>query len=115
MSRNVSRAASESTRKSRRRNSILLSIAAAAVIILLLAFEQIALLYLIATLGVAALLTVVAFADLHGVRQTVAASAAPTPADDAAAIADRTAATRPTPATSFGSTAPRRPKRRQRR
>jgi hypothetical protein len=114
MSRNVSRAATESTRKSRRRNSILLCIVAVAVIVLLLAFEQIALLYLIATLGVAALLTVVAFADLHGARQTVAASVAPTPADDAAAIADRTAAS-PTPATSFGSTAPRRPKRRQRR
>jgi hypothetical protein len=114
MSRNLSRAAAEGTRKKRRRNSVLLSIAAVVVIIVLLAFEQIALLYLLATLGVAALLTVVAFADLHGAQQVPASASAPVPADDAAAIADRTAA-RPTPTASYGSNVPRRPKRRQRR
>jgi hypothetical protein len=112
MSRNLSRATADGARKKRRRNSILLSIAVVAAIIVLLALEQVALLYLLATLGVAALLSIVAFADLHGAQQQVAASA-PAPADDAAAIADRTA--RATPATSFGSNAPRRAKRRQRK
>lgn len=115
MSRNYSRAAAEGTRKRRRRNSILLSVAAVAVIVILLALEQVALLYLIATLGVAALLFVVAFADLHGAPQTAAAATGPAPADDSAAIADRVA--RPTPAAgSYATNAPRsRPKRRQRR
>jgi hypothetical protein len=114
MSRNLSRAAADSTRKRRRRNSILVSIAAVGVIVVLLALEQIALLYLLATLGVAALLTIVAFADLHGVPQPqqVAASV-PVPAADSAAIADRTA--KQTPAVSLRSNAPRRAKRRQRR
>ncbi|MDT7809806.1 MAG: hypothetical protein QOJ70_3619 [Acidobacteriota bacterium] len=114
MSRNYSRAAAEGTRKRRRRNSILLSAAAVIVIVVLLALEQVALLYLIATLGVAALLFVVAFADLHGTPQTAAAATGPAPADDSAAIADRVA--RPTPAAgSFTTNAPRRAKRRQRR
>jgi hypothetical protein len=88
MSRNVSRAAAEGVRKRRRRNSILVSVAAIAVIVLLLALEQVALLYLLATLGVAVLLIVVAFADLHGAPQQEVAAVAPAPADDAAAIAD---------------------------
>jgi hypothetical protein len=113
MSRNLSRATADGARKKRRRNSILLSIAVVAAIIVLLALEQVALLYLLATLGVAALLSIVAFADLHGAQQQQVAASAPAPADDAAAIADRTA--RATPATSFGSNAPRRAKRRQRK
>jgi hypothetical protein len=113
MSRNLSRAAADSTRKRRRRNSVLVSIAAVAVIVILLALEQVALLYLLATLGVAALLTIVAFADLHGAQQQQVAASMPAPADDAAAIADGTA--RATPAASLRSNAPRRAKRRQRR
>ena len=118
MSRNYSRAA-ESTRKRRRRNSILFSAAAVAVIIVLLALEQVALLYLIATLGVAVLLLVVAFSDLHGAQQQSASALGAAPADDAAAIAD--GVTRATPAAAPGSlrpaaATPRRPaKRRQRR
>ncbi|HEX8721574.1 MAG TPA: hypothetical protein VF736_13145 [Pyrinomonadaceae bacterium] len=114
MSRNYSRAATEGARKKRRRNSLLLSAVAVAVIIALLATEQVALLYLIATLGVAVLLLVVAFSDLHGAQQTAAAAVAPVPADDAAAIGDRSGGPRVTTATLAGS-APRRPKRRQRR
>lgn len=114
MSRNYSRAAMEGARKKRRRNSILLSAVAVLIIVILLALEQVALLYLIATLGVAALLFVVAFADLHGAPQTVAAATGPAPNDDSAAIADRVV--RPTPAAgSFNTNAPRRAKRRQRR
>jgi uncharacterized membrane protein len=110
MSRNINRAATEKTRKSRRRNSILLSGAVIAAIVVLLLLEQVALLYLVATLGVAVLLIIVAFADLQG--------AAPEPAvalsgDDSAAIAD--GITKTTPATSFGSTRPRSAKRRPRR
>ena len=95
MSRNLSRAAAEGARRKRRRNSILVSVAAIAVIVVLLALEQVALLYLIATLGVAVLLIVVAFADLHGAQQ--AETAAPAPADDAAAIADGLVGTPPAP------------------
>jgi hypothetical protein len=50
----------------------------------------------LATLSVAALLTVVAFADLRGARQPVTA---PAPHDDSAAIADGKTA----PATTFGA------------
>lgn len=112
MSRNYSRAAADDLRKRRRRNSLLLSAAAVVAIIALLATEQVALLYLLATLGVSALLLVVAFADLHGAEQL----AVPAPADDAAAIADRSAERATSTANaSYGGTAPRRPKRRQRR
>jgi len=111
MSRNISRAAAEGTRRRRRRNSILLSVVAVAVIVVLLALEQVALLYLIATLGVAVLLVIVAFADLHGVQPDVAA---PAPADSAAGIADRTASPAAAAATSFAPTASR-PHRRKRR
>jgi hypothetical protein len=110
MSRNMTRAAADSVRKRRRRNSILWSIAAVAVIVVLLALEQVALLYLLATLGVAILLIIVAFANLHGAP---ADALQPLPADDSAAIADRTASS-PVATTSFGPAAPR-PHRRKRR
>lgn len=86
MSRNYSRAA-EGTRKKKRRNSILISAAVGAIIVGLLAWEQVALLYLLATVGVAVLLIIVAFADLHGAVPT-AAEARPATPDDSAAIAD---------------------------
>ena len=110
MSRNLTRAAAD-TRRRRRRNSILLSVVAVAVIVILLALEQVALLYLIATLGVAVLLIIVAFADLHGAPAEVAQ---PAPADSAAGIADRTARPAAAATTSFAPTAPR-PHRRKRR
>lgn len=86
MSRNYSRAA-EGSRKKRRRNSILISVVVGVIIVGLLAWEQVALLYLLATVGVAALLIIVAFADLHGATPT-AAEARPATPDDSAAIAD---------------------------
>ncbi len=86
MSRNAKRTtALRSRRKSRK--SIYISLVAVAVIIVLLWQEQVALLYVLATLSVAGLLTIVAFADLHGARQSPAGSA---PFDDSAAIADGT-------------------------
>ncbi len=56
-----------------------------AVIIALLYTEQIALLYVLATLGVTVLLIVVALADLGGARQPFTE---PRPADDSAALGD---------------------------
>ena len=115
MSRNHSRAA-EGSRKKKRRNSIFISAAVVAVIIGLLAWEQVALLYLLATVGVAVLLIIVAFADLHGASPTAAAAQPATP-DDAAAIADGLAqAAAPTAATPISRSSPRTAaKRRQRR
>ena len=116
MSRNYSRAAVDGVRKRRRRNSLLLSAVAVVVIVLLLVLEQVALLYLLCTLGVTGLLLVVAFSDLHGAQQP-ASALSPAPADDAAAIADGLTGTATARAatTTFGSAAPRRPKRRARR
>ena len=115
MSRNYSRAAADAVRKRRRRNSLLVSAVAVVAIIVLLVMEQVALLYLICTLGVVALLLVVAFSDLHGAKEP-ASALGPAPADDAAAIADGVTGTAPAAApTTFGSAAPRRPRRRPRR
>jgi hypothetical protein len=114
MSRNYSRAAADSVRKRRRRNSLLVSAAVVIVIVALLALEQVALLYLISTLGVAGLLLVVAFSDLHGAQQP-AAALGPAPADDAAAIADGVTGTAPAGAATLRTAAPRRPRRRPRR
>ena len=113
MSRNYSRAAADTERKRRRRNSLLISAAAMVIIVVLLATEQVALLYLIATLGVVGLLLVVAFADLRG-HDVAAAAVAPVPADDSAAIGDRSGGARVTTA-SYASNVPRRPKRRTKR
>jgi len=114
MSRNHSRAA-EGSRKKKRRNSIFISAAVVAVIIGLLAWEQVALLYLLATIGVAALLIIVAFADLHGETPTAAAAAPATP-DDSAAIADGLAQAAGLPRAAHATSRPRSTaKRRQRR
>ncbi|HZT60036.1 MAG TPA: hypothetical protein VFA21_15615 [Pyrinomonadaceae bacterium] len=111
MSRNMTRAAADGMRRKRRRNSILWSVAAVVVIIVLLALEQVALLYLLATLGVAVLLIIVAFADLHGAP---ADALQPVPADDSAAIADRSAQS-PVATTAFAPSVAPRPHRRKRR
>ena len=85
------------------RLSLILSLVAVVVVIALLWQEQIALLYVLATLSVAGLLGVVAIADLRGAQQ---GTAGPAPFDDSAAIADgRTAGA--SASKSFGSTTPR--------
>jgi hypothetical protein len=58
---------------------------AAAIIIGLIWTEQVALLYVLATLSVTALLLIVAFADLGGARGPLTS---PAPNDDAAAAGD---------------------------
>lgn len=80
-----------------RRWTILWVAAALAVIITLMVMEQIAVLYLLATISVTTLLAIVAWSDLGRARVP---SAEPAPFDDAAAIGDgRTPATSPNTAT----------------
>ncbi len=74
-------------RKRRRLLTLLWSALTAAIVIFLIYKEQIALLYILATVSVTALLVIVALADLHGVRRTLEP-----PLDDAAALADGTSA-----------------------
>jgi hypothetical protein len=69
--------------RSRRANTVLWVAALAAITIALIYFEQTAILYILATLGVTALLVVVAKADL---KSTEVAAQDPSPAVDAAAI-----------------------------
>jgi heme O synthase-like polyprenyltransferase len=70
--------------KRRRRMTFLWILVVSAVIITLLVLEQVAVLYVLATLSVTLLLIVVAWSDLEGRRAT----AQKTPFDDSAAIAD---------------------------
>ncbi|MGB9180256.1 MAG: hypothetical protein WCB68_13570 [Pyrinomonadaceae bacterium] len=71
-------------RRKRRRNTLIWIVALAALIIGLLYYEQTALLYVLATLGVTALLVVVALADLSGSHKV---TNEPLTVDDSAAIA----------------------------
>ena len=70
-------------RKRRRRITLIWIAVVTAIVIGLIYKEQIALLYILATVSVTVLLVIVAFADLHGARR-----ATEPPLDDAAAIAD---------------------------
>ncbi len=92
-------------RRKRRLATFLWASVLAALVIILLVTEQVAFLYVLATLSVAGLLIVVALADLGGARRAVTEVA---PLDDAAAIADGAA---PSSAT-FSSNTPRIAKRR---
>lgn len=78
------RLANNRSRKTSGRNRTLLWIIGVGLIVfLLIYFEQTAILYVLATLGVTALLLIVAFADLKGIPN---ADDMPKPVDDAAAI-----------------------------
>ncbi|HZH29939.1 MAG TPA: hypothetical protein VEY11_04190 [Pyrinomonadaceae bacterium] len=72
-------------RKNSRRTTFIWIAAASAILIALIWTEQVALLYVLATLSVTALLIIVAMADLGGARQTLTESA---PNDDSAGAAD---------------------------
>jgi hypothetical protein len=80
MSRRVNTSAG---RRSRRLNTFLWLGALAIITIALIYFEQTEILYILATLGVTALLAVVAMADLRGAEGM---TGEPLPADDSAAI-----------------------------
>lgn len=70
--------------KQRRRTALIWLLVLAAVIVALMIAEQIAILYVLATLGLTALLVVVALADLRGSQQQPATRLPP--GDDSAAI-----------------------------
>jgi hypothetical protein len=72
-------------RKSKRRTTFIWIAAATVIIVALIWTEQVALLYVLATLSVTALLMIVAMADLGGARRPVTE---PAPNDDSAAAAD---------------------------
>ncbi|HJR07086.1 MAG TPA: hypothetical protein VJ842_07510 [Pyrinomonadaceae bacterium] len=80
-------------KKGNRRMTLLWIAVAAAIIIALIWTEQVALLYVLATLSVTGLLLIVAFADLGGARQR--ALTEPAPNDDSAAAADGLGASSP--------------------
>ncbi len=111
MSRNVSRTGAGTRRRTSRRTLLLIGLAIVVVVVLLV-LEQVALLYVLATLGVAALLTVVAFADLGGAKRT---ETGPAPYDDAASIASGGISPDAGAAASFGPNAPRKVKGQPRR
>ena len=92
-------------RRKRRLSTFLWVSVLTAVVITLLVTEQVALLYVLATLSVAGLLIVVALADLGGARRAVTEVA---PLDDTAAVADGTA----TSSATFSLNTPRTAKRR---
>jgi hypothetical protein len=71
--------------KSGRRNTLIWIGVATLIVIGLIWKEQVALLYILATLSVTALLVVVAMADLQGARQL---QTSPAPHDDSAAAGD---------------------------
>ncbi|HEY9286085.1 MAG TPA: hypothetical protein VIP46_21725, partial [Pyrinomonadaceae bacterium] len=77
-------ASAAGARKGRGRKSLLISAAVVVAVIALIWTEQVALLYVLATLSVAALLVVVAFSDLGRAR----AVTQPAPGDDSAAAGD---------------------------
>ncbi len=73
--------------------TILWSLVFAAIVITLLVMEQVAILYVLATLGIALLLIVVALSNLKGAHATTLTEP---PLDDAAAISDGIAPASPT-------------------
>lgn len=92
-------------KRSRRGNTILWVAAMAAITIGLIYYEQTALLYILATLGVTALLAVVALADLKGAERM---TGAPATGDDSAAIGSAITSALPAAATTSVSRATRR-------
>ena len=105
-----SRAAAAS-RKSRRRKTYLITLAVVAVVIALIAYEQVALLYVISTLSVVALLVVVAWANIEGARRPAGGP----PLDDSAALGTGLAprvAVKPAPVLSSPRPAAAAPRRR---
>jgi hypothetical protein len=78
-------------RKNSRRMTLVWIAASAAIIVGLIWTEQVALLYVLATLSVTGLLMIVAMADLGGSRQALTQ---PAPNDDSAAAGDGSGAPR---------------------
>ena len=77
--------------KSKRRMTLIWIAAAVAIIVALIWTEQVALLYVLATLSVTGLLLIVALADLGGAQRPLTE---PAPGDDSAAAGDGSAGAR---------------------
>lgn len=107
------RVATTHGRRSRRLVTFLWVAGISVLVIALLWLEQTALLYVLATFGLTALLIIVATSDLSGARRALAesAAAAPLPADDAAAIGTGISSTMPATAKTAARPAPRAAKR----
>lgn len=82
-------AAAGGGRKNKRRTTFIWIAATTVIIVALIWTEQVALLYVLATLSVTALLLIVAMADLGGAQRPLTQ---PAPNDDSAAAADGLAA-----------------------
>jgi hypothetical protein len=108
------RVATTQGRRSRRLVTFLWVAGISLLVIALLWLEQTALLYVLATFGLTALLVIVAASDLSGARRALAEAATPPPADDAAAIGTGISSTMPATPTAAPRTrpAPRAAKRR---
>lgn len=89
------RGATTQGRRSRRLVTFLWVAGVSVLVIALLWLEQTALLYVLATFGLTALLVIVAASDLSGSRRALAAAAVSPPADDSAAIGTGIASTMP--------------------
>jgi hypothetical protein len=107
MSRRASTTGARSSAKRGRRNTLLWIGGMTAIVIGLLYWEKIALLYVLATLGLTALMVIVAMADLGGSKKIAGGAVAVVPADDAAAIASGISSTPPSGAGSASSSKPR--------
>lgn len=90
--RNLTGTRAETRRTSPRRTGLIWSVLVVVAVAVLLLTEQVALLYVVATLSVSALLIVVAFASFGEAR----AATEPVPFDDSAVIADRSLRADPT-------------------
>lgn len=99
--------ARSSSGKRGRRKTLLWIGGMTAIVIGLLYWEKIALLYVLATLGLTALMVIVAMADLGGSKKIAGGAVATVPADDAAAIGSGISSTLPSGAGSASSSKPR--------
>lgn len=86
--------AAVASRRTRRRNTILISLAIVIFVGAMIVYEQVALLYVLSTLAVTALLLVVAWSNIEGARRP---ASEPPPLDDAAAVGAGITAQSPTP------------------
>lgn len=90
------RAPTTSARSKRgRRKTLLWIVGMTAIVVALLYWERVALLYVLATLGLTALMVIVAMTDLGGSKQVAGETLAATPPDDAAAIGSGIGSTMP--------------------
>lgn len=96
--------AAAASRKARRRNTIIITVAIVAFVATMIIYEQVALLYVLSTLSVTALLIVVGWSNIEGARRP----AGEPPLDDAAAVGAGITATASNPRAAARAGRPRR-------